>query len=52
MDKGSSNQHTGTKVLGEEEDLGGDVQPLDLLRHNGETTSSNTGEEDDDLPQC
>ena len=48
MDKSSGDQNTGTEMLAEEEDLGWDVHPLDLLRYYRETTSSDTGRENDD----
>lgn len=48
MDKGGSNQDTGTEMLAEEEDGGGNLHPLDLLSHDRETTASNTSEEDND----
>jgi hypothetical protein len=40
MDKGGCNQDTGTEVLTEEENLGGNLHPLDLRSNNGETTAT------------
>jgi hypothetical protein len=51
MNECSGDQNTGTKMLAEEEDLGWDVHPLDLLRYYRETASSDTGREDDDYPE-
>lgn len=49
MDKSSCNKDTGTEMFAEEEDLWGNLHPLDLLSDNRETTSSDGSEEHDDL---
>lgn len=44
----SRNQDTGTKVLAEEEHLGRNLHPLDLLRNNWKSTSSDGCSEHND----
>jgi hypothetical protein len=48
MNERSSNQDTSTKVLAEEEDLGGNLHPLDLLRNHRKSSTSYGGGEDND----
>lgn len=48
MNKGRRNEYTSTEVFTEEKDLGGNVQRLDLLGHDGECTTRNTSRENDD----
>lgn len=48
MDKCSSNEDTGAKVLAKEEGLRWDVHPLDLLSHDWEATSYDAGKEHND----
>lgn len=48
MNESRSNQNTGTKVLAEEEDLRGNLHPLDLLGNHWETTATNGSKEDND----
>ena len=48
MNEGSSNQDTGTKVLAEEEDLGRNLHPLDLLRNHWEAGAEDGGNEHND----
>ena len=48
MDECGSNQHTGTEMFAEEEDLGRDGELLEFLGYDWETSASDTGEEDND----
>ena len=48
MNESSSNQDTGTKVLAEEEDLGRNLHPLDLLRNHRETGAEDGSSEHND----
>lgn len=48
MNESSSDQDTGTKVLAEEEDLGRNLHPLDLLRNHRETGAEDGGTEHND----
>lgn len=48
MDKSSGNQDTGTKVLAEEEDIRGNLHPLDLLGNDRETGTEDGCEKDND----
>lgn len=48
MDESSSNKHTGTEVLAEEEDLWWDFHPLDFFRNDWESAATNGSKEDDD----
>ena len=48
MNESRGDEYTSTKVLAEEEDLGRDAQPLDLLCYHRETGACSTGKEDND----
>ena len=48
MDKGCCDQNTSTEMFTEEENLGVNLHPLDLLGNDWETTASDGSEEDDD----
>jgi hypothetical protein len=48
MDESSGDKDTGTKMLAEEEDLRGNLHPLDLFGHDWETATTDGSEEDND----